>query len=128
MKRVYLADTQIDQRLAFRILLQNLNMQVVGEAANWATVLAQAPATRPDMILVEWELVAAGSGPDLLELRRACSAAVIIVLIGNLEFREQAAISAGADAYICYEETADRVVEHLRTAVGVPVHDYTPAY
>jgi DNA-binding NarL/FixJ family response regulator len=127
MKRVFLADSQNDERLALRILLENLDMQVVGEAANWSTVLAQAPATRPDMVLVEWELVAAGSGPNLLELRRDCKASVVIVLIGNLEDREQAAISAGADSYISYGETADRVVEHLRTAVGTLVHDSIPA-
>lgn len=126
MKRVYLADAQLDERLAFRILLQNLKMQVVGEAANWSTMLVQAPATRPDMVLVEWELVVAGSGADLSDLRRACPAAVVIVLISPLEARDQAALSAGADAFICRGETADRVVERLRTAVAAPVLDYTP--
>ena len=126
MKRVYLADAQIDERLAFRILLQNLKMQVVGEAANWSSVLAQAPATRPDMILVEWGLFTAGSGADLLELRRACPAEVVIVLIGHPVFHEQATLSAGADAFICRGETADRVVERLRIAVREPVHEYTP--
>ena len=118
MKRVYLADPQSDERLAFRILLQNLKMQVVGEAADWPTALAQAPATRPDMVLVEWELVAPGAGAGLAEMRRACPDAVAIVLISNLDAREQAALSAGADAFISKGETADRVVEHLQTAVG----------
>lgn len=118
MKRVFLADPQSDERLAFRILLQNLKMQVVGEAADWPTALAQAPATRPDMVLVEWGLVAPGAGAGLAEMRMACPAAVAIVLISNLDAREQAALSAGADAFISKGETADRVVEHLRAAVG----------
>lgn len=118
MKRVYLADAEIDERLAFRILLQNLNMQVVGEADNWSTVLSQAPETDPDMILVDWGLVAAGAGADLAELRTACPAAVVIILISHLGAREQAALSAGADAFISKDETADRVVERIRAAVG----------
>ncbi len=42
-------------------MLLHLNLQVVGEAADWPTALAQAPATRPDMV-VDWDLFANGSG------------------------------------------------------------------
>lgn len=118
MKRVYLADSQSDERLAFRLLLQDLNMQVVGEAADWPTLLAQAPATNPDMLMVDWGLVAAGLGTDLSELRMACPAAVVIVLISHLSAREQAALSAGADAFISKGETSERVAERLRDAVA----------
>jgi DNA-binding NarL/FixJ family response regulator len=118
MKRVYLADSQPDERLAFRLLLQDLKMQVVGEAADWPTALAQAPATRPDMVMVDWGLVAAGSGSDLADLRMACPAAVVIVLISHLSAREQAAFSAGADAFISKSETSERVAERLEEAVA----------
>jgi hypothetical protein len=47
MKRAFLADAQPDERSAFRLILQDLNMQVVGEAADWPSVLALAPATLP---------------------------------------------------------------------------------
>jgi DNA-binding NarL/FixJ family response regulator len=123
MKRVYLADAQADERSAFRLILQDLNMQVVGEAADWPTALAQAPATNPDMVMVDWGLVADGSGYDLVELRMACPAAVVIVLISHLTAREQAAFSAGADAFISKDETSDRVTERLRDAVAsIPVN------
>jgi len=118
MKRVYLADAQPDERLAFRLILQDLKMQVVGEAADWPTALAQAPATSPDMLMVDWDLVAAGSGADLAELRMACPTAVVIVLISHLSAREQAALSAGADAFISKGEMSEQVVERLRAAVG----------
>ena len=118
MKRVYLADSQSDERLAFRLILQDLDMQVVGEAADWPTALAQAPATSPDMLMVDWGLVAAGSGVDLAELRMACPAAVVIVLISHLNAREQAALSAGADAFISKGEMSEQVVERLRAAVA----------
>jgi DNA-binding NarL/FixJ family response regulator len=118
MKRVYLADSLSDERMAFRLILQDLEMKVVGEAADWDTALAQAPATNPDMLMVDWELVAATSGADLAELREACPAAVVIVLISHLNSREQAALSAGADAFISKSETSDQVAARLRDAVA----------
>jgi DNA-binding NarL/FixJ family response regulator len=117
MKRVFLADSHPDERSALRLLLVDLNLEVVGEAADWPSTLRLAPATRPDMVLVDWGLVAKGSGASLVELRRACPAAVVIVLISHLDAREQAALSAGADAFISKGETSEQVVERLRTAV-----------
>jgi DNA-binding NarL/FixJ family response regulator len=58
MKRVYLADAQTEERSALRLMLLHLDLQVVGEAADWPTALAQAPVTRPDMVVVDWDLVA----------------------------------------------------------------------
>lgn len=96
-------------------------MQVVGEAADWPTALAKAPATSPDMLMVDWGLVAAESGKGLAEMRMACPSAMVIVLISQLSAREQAALSAGADAFISKSESSDRVAERLRNAVaGIP--------
>ena len=116
MTRVYLADAQRAERSALRLLLLDLNMEVVGEAADWPDTLAQAPATHPDMLLVDWDLLANRSGADLAELRVACAAAVVIVLISHLDARQQAALSAGADAFISIGEAPDRVAERLRAA------------
>jgi DNA-binding NarL/FixJ family response regulator len=118
MKRVYLADSQPDERLAFRLILEDLKMLVVGEAADWPTALAQAPATNPDLLMVDWDMVDAKSGAELSDLRLACPAAVVIVLISHLSAREQAALSAGADAFISKGETSDRVADRLRDAVA----------
>ena len=117
MKRAFLADAQFDERSALRLILQDLKMQVVGEAADWPTVLALAPGTRPDMVVVDWGLVADESGAALPKLREACPAAVVIVLVSHLDPRHQAALSAGADAFISKSETSIRVAERLRDAV-----------
>jgi DNA-binding NarL/FixJ family response regulator len=118
MKRAFLADAQPDERSAFRLILQDLNMQVVGEAADWSSVLALAPATLPDLIVVDWGLVADKSGEALSILRQACPGAVVIVLISHLDPRHQAALSAGADSFISKGETSLRVTERLRDAVA----------
>ena len=122
MTRVYLADALTEERSALRLVLLDLNMEIAGEAADWTTTLAQAPISRTDILLVDWELLPSAPGAALEELRKACPAALVIVLISHLDARQQAALSAGADAFISKAETPERVAEHLRTAAAsVPI-------
>ena len=121
MTRVYIADSLTEERSALRLMLQDLNMEVVGEAADWATALTQAPARLTDMLLIDWELLPASAPTTALEeLRRACPSALVIILISHLDARQQAALSAGADAFISKTETPDRVAERLKlVAAGI---------
>lgn len=117
MTRVYLADALLEERSALRLLLQDLKMEVVGEADNWLTTLANAPATLLDMLLVDWNLLPASRGvQSLLELRAACPGAIVVVLISHLDARQQAALSTGADAFISKGETPDRIAERINFA------------
>ena len=118
MTRVYVADAKPDERSALRLLLLDLNMEVVGEAADWETTLAQAPVSRTDMLLIDWDLLPNSPTAALDELRRACPAALVIVLISHLDARQQAALSAGADAFISKGETPERVAERLRAVAA----------
>ncbi len=122
MTRVYLADALPEERSALRLVLLDLNLEIAGEAADWSTTLVQAPISRTDMLLVDWDLLPSAPGAALEELRKACPAALVIVLISHLDARQQAALSAGADAFISKSETPERVAEHLRTvALSVPI-------
>jgi DNA-binding NarL/FixJ family response regulator len=122
MTRVYLADAQTDERSALRLVLIDLKMEIAGEAADWATALAQVPLTRTDILLVEWELLPKEPVAALIEIRKTCPTALVIVLISHLDSRQQAALSAGADAFISKGETPERVAEHLRiVAASVPI-------
>ena len=119
MTRVFVADALTEERSALRLMLLDLNMQVVGEAADWATALAQAPIRYTDMLLIDWELLPRASPTIALnELRRACPAALVIILISHLDARQQAALSSGADAFISKGETPERVAERLRVAAA----------
>jgi len=118
MTRVYVADAKREERSALRLLLLDLKMEVAGEAADWTTTLAQAPVSRTDMLLVDWDLLPNSPTAALDELRRACPAALVIVLISHLEVRQQAALSAGADAFISKGEMPERVAERLRTVAA----------
>jgi len=123
MTRIFLADSQKEERSALRLLLLDLKMEVVGEAADWPTTLAQAPATNLDILLVDWDLLPVSLGvQSMAELRLACPNAIAVVLISHLDARHQAAISAGADAFISKGETPERVAERLRNvAASVPI-------
>ena len=117
MTCVYLADAHLEERSAFRLVLLDLDMEVVGEAADWPTTLAQAPASGLDMLLVDWDLLPDDLGVQALaDLRLACPNAIVVVLISHLDARHQAALSAGADAFISKGETPERVAERLRAA------------
>jgi DNA-binding NarL/FixJ family response regulator len=121
MTRVYLSDAKPEERSALRLLLLDMKMEVAGEAADWSTTLAQAPASRTDMLLVDWDLLPNAPNAALEKLRKACPSALVIVLISHLNARQQAALSAGADAFISKGETPERVAQHLRTvAASVP--------
>jgi len=123
MTRVFIADSISEERSALRLLLLDLKMDVVGEAADWFTTLTNAPPTRLDMLLVEWDLLPINDGVQALaDLRLACPKAIIVVLISQLDARHQAALSAGADAFISKGETPNRVAEHLRAvAASIPL-------
>jgi DNA-binding NarL/FixJ family response regulator len=117
MTRVFLADAQSDERKALRVMLLDLKMEIVGESADWSTTLAKAPKTDLDMLLIDWSMLPIDLGvQSLAELRLACPNAIVVVLISHLDARHQAAISAGADAFISKGETPERVAERLRAA------------
>jgi DNA-binding NarL/FixJ family response regulator len=118
MTRVYLADAQPDERSALRLLLLDLKMKVVGEAADWLTTITQAPLSHMNMLLVDWDLLPESPAAALEDLRKACPAALVIVLISHLDARHQAALSAGADAFISKGETPERVAENLRAVAA----------
>ena len=119
MTRVYVADALREERSALRLMLLDLNMELAGEAADWATTLAQAPLSLMDMLLIDWDLLPSTSRSMALDkLRKVCPAALVIILISHLDARQQAAISSGADAFISKGETPERVAERLRTVAA----------
>jgi len=120
MTRVFIADSKTEERSALRLLLLDMDMEVVGQAADWPTTLAKVPGTHLDMLLVDWDLLPIDPSEAIRKLREVSPEAMVIVLISHLDARQQAALSAGADAFISKGETPERVAENLRSvAAGV---------
>lgn len=124
MTRVYIADPLPEERSALRVVLLDLHLEVIGEAADWATALAQAPTLHADMLLIDWTMLPKGTQRAALAgLREACPGAMVIILISHLDARQQAALSSGADTFISKGETPERVSERLRSvAEGIRIH------
>ena len=121
MTRVYIADAKPEERSALRLLLLDLKMEVAGEADDWATTLDQAPVRQTDLLLVDWDLLPNSPTAALKKLRKACPAALVIILISRLDARQQAALSIGADAFISKGEVPERVADRLR-AIAANAH------
>lgn len=114
MIRVYLSDANPEELSALRLMLLEMQMEVVGEGSDWATTLAEVPERSIDLLLIDWDLLPNSPSNSLEILRKASSAALVIVLISQLDARNQAALSAGADAFISKEEMPERIAERLR--------------
>ena len=113
MVRVYIANAKAEERSALRLMLLNLKMDVVGDAPDWLTTLAKAPATNFNILLVDWDLLPVDAATSLSTIRQACSNAIIIVLTSYLDAHQQAAQSAGSDAFISKGEIPNRLADHL---------------
>ena len=119
MIRVYIADALPQERLALRLVLIDLNMEIAGEANEWSTTLVEVPICHTDMLVADWELLPSESNTAMDELRKACPKALVIILISHLDARQQAALSVGADAFISKGEMPERVAEHLLDAARI---------
>lgn len=126
MTRVYIADAKSEERSALRLLILDLKMEVIGEAGDWSTTFSQVPINRINLLLIDWDLLPENPGVALAELRQVCPSALVVVLISQLNARQQAAISAGADAFISKSETPERVAERLRD-VAAGISKFLPA-
>jgi DNA-binding NarL/FixJ family response regulator len=120
--RVFLADDQPKVRSALRLLLDHEpGLYVVGEAAEAEDLLVQIKATRPDLMLLDWELPglslanSVGPGKHLLSVLHTFYPNLrVIALSGRLEAR-QAALAAGADAFVSKGDPPERLLTTLRT-------------
>lgn len=114
--RVVLAHGDPTVRKALRDLAtQSLGMQVVGEAGDAAALLAHVEKKRPDLVIVAWKLVAPDAAGAVAALRDLRAAAPIVVL-GPRPDGWQAALDAGADAYISMVDAPDVVAGILLSA------------
>jgi DNA-binding NarL/FixJ family response regulator len=110
---ILLADDQPKVRLALRVLLERRwGLMVVGEATNADDMLALINATRPDLLLLAWELPGLSQAESLPALRRLCPGLAIVALSVRPELH-QAALDAGADAFIWKCEPPERLLEAI---------------
>jgi DNA-binding NarL/FixJ family response regulator len=107
--RVLLADDQAKVRSALRLLLdQQPNIEVLGEAVDATGLLDWLNATRPDLVLLDWELPDL-TGKLLPMLRERYPSLRVIALSGRPEAR-LAAMDAGVNAFVSKADPPERLL------------------
>lgn len=121
--KVLIADDQADVRHALRILLENEGGQFAfSEAEGIKSLLKEAENTKPDLILLDWELSGKTMDNVIPVLRRIAPGVRIIALSVHPE-AEKAAIKAGADAFASKGENSDRLLYIIRSAGFTTIHE-----
>ena len=112
--RVLVAATHPQLRWALRtVLREEPALIVIGEASTNHNLLTQASALRPDLILLDWDLLDHPKAGALAVLRGINAKSGIIVVSEQLGLRE-AAVAAGADAYLYKYDPPDQFLAALR--------------
>jgi DNA-binding NarL/FixJ family response regulator len=117
MIRVYVASAKPEERSVLRRMLAEHNMEVVGESSDWFTTLAKAPSTNFNLLLVDWDMLPMNAATGLSEIRQACTYAVIVVLTSQRDVLKQAALSAGADAFISKTGASNNLADQLFSVI-----------
>jgi DNA-binding NarL/FixJ family response regulator len=109
---ILLADDQPKVRSALKFLLeQDPRLKVVGEVAEAKELLLAVRTSCPDVVLLDWELPGL-SASCTLDALRACARLAVVALSGRPEAR-QAALAAGADAFVSKGEPPENLLTAL---------------
>ncbi len=97
MKRILLADDNHTPRSALALLLEaRLGARIVGQVSSMESLLCEAAATLPDIIILDWELPGAPRPGRIAALRQTSPRSRIIVSSARPESASQV---ADADAF-----------------------------
>lgn len=111
---ILIADSHDQVRFALRVMLSRQpGLQVVGEAADAAQLLALARVAMADLVLVDWELAGLASLGGLAAIHHACPTLRIVVLSSRFGVK-QAAEGNGVDAFVSKGDPPERLLAVIR--------------
>lgn len=114
--RIMIADPQISVRSALKILLaQEPDLAVVAEVCDSHELLAQIEISRPNLVLLDWELPGQPIQAVLSALHTLDFQPCVIVLCGRSE-AQQAALAGGANAFVSKTDPPSRLLTAIRIA------------
>jgi DNA-binding NarL/FixJ family response regulator len=116
--RSILADSEPAVRRALRLLLtHDLDIEVVGEVGTPESLQGVVTQQQPDLLVVDWELLASSATAALASLREISPGLRVVVLGLAPEVRE-AALVAGADAFVSKVDAPDSVRRALHALLA----------
>ena len=117
MKQILLADDNPDLRSALRLLLETrLDMKLITEARDMEHVVAQTEDTRPDCIILDWELPGRPLRERIGVLRALVPGMRIIVTSARPESRHEA-LAEGADGFADKADSPLLILEAMRDCI-----------
>ena len=117
---VVLADDQALMRMGFRMILKaEDDIEVVGEASDGTSALAQARALRPDVILMDVRMPGM-NGIEATELiaRECPGTRVLILTTFDLDEYAFAGLRAGASGFLLKDTRPTELAEAIRTVAS----------
>jgi DNA-binding NarL/FixJ family response regulator len=115
--RVLVADTHPEIRWALRTVIgEEPGLTLAGEVSDSEQLMQQASTLRPEMILLEWELPGQ-PGQDLLAALGSTNHGVWVIVLSSQPEDKQAALAAGADAFVSKADAPRELLAALRRVV-----------
>lgn len=112
--RVLVADDEMNVRSALKLLLeQEADIAVTAEVASYNELASQLKNTRPDLVLLDWELPGETGRDCLATLHRDYPDTFVVVLSSRPDMRKRA-LSGGASAFVSKEEPPERLLSVIR--------------
>ena len=114
MKRILLADDNPGLRSALRLLLETrLELELIVEARDMEHVLAQVEDSRPDCIILDWELPGRPTRERVTVLRTLVPHLKVIAFSARPEAKAEA-LSAGAAGFVSKNEPPFVILDKIQ--------------
>jgi len=114
MDRILLADDNSDLRSALRLLLETrLNIELIVEARDMEHVLAQVEDSRPDCVILDWELPGRPTRSRVSVLRTLVPGLKVIAISARPESK-QTALAEGVEAFVSKTESPIIILDKIR--------------
>ena len=112
--KVLLADAKPNIRYGLSVLLtEQPGLEVVGETDDPEGLLPQIKSNHPDLVILSWDFSSLEMEGLLRDMRLICPKLLIIALSAKPSLR-QAALQAGANAFICKGDPPEKLLASLK--------------
>ena len=117
--RLFICDDNEQYRTLARMVLEMAGHEIVGEAGDGEEALEQAPATDPDVLLLDLNMPKMGGFEALPHLRELLPASKILILTTGQALQErQLALESGADGYIVKPDRVFTLDDEIQAALA----------
>jgi DNA-binding NarL/FixJ family response regulator len=118
--RILLVDDQPNVRHALALRLQiEPDIAVVGEAGDGPSTIVAVRDLEPDVLVLDYEMPGM-NGIDVTNSLAAsgCATAVVMLSLHDEAALKEAAVAAGAHAFVAKHESSDRLLAAIRSAAS----------